>query len=99
MKELLTLAQANALFGVGLPLLGLVLGGAIFAGRKDRRLALLCGVPPLVAGSLWWVYNGITAALGLDTVLNLFVNAALFLAVGAALGWAWRRVSPARGGA
>ncbi|MGC4042906.1 MAG: hypothetical protein QM758_03810 [Armatimonas sp.] len=94
MKELLTLAQANAIFGIALPLLGLVLGGAVIALRKDRRLAAFAGGVPVLAGVLWWVYNAISAALGIDTVLNLLVNFALFIALGAAIGWAWKKTLP-----
>jgi len=94
MKELLTLAQANAIFGIALPLLGLVLGGAMLAVRKDRRLALFVGGVPVLAGLLWWGYNAISAALGVDTVLNLLVNFALFIVLGAAIGWAWKKTMP-----
>jgi apolipoprotein N-acyltransferase len=95
MKELLTLTQANAIFGIALPLLGLVLGGAVFAVRKDRRLAGFCGGAPVLAGLLWWVYNAISAALGIDTVLNLLVNFALFIALGVAVGWLWKKTENA----
>jgi hypothetical protein len=91
MKELLTLSQANGIFGIALPLLGLTLGGAVLTLRKDRRLALALGGSLVLAGLLWWVYNAVSSALGLDTVLNLFVNFALFIAVGAGAGWAWRK--------
>lgn len=94
MKELLTLAQANAIFGIALPLLGLLLGGAVLALRKDRRLALFAGGVPVLAGLFWWVYNAISAALGIDTVLNLLVNFALFIALGMAIGWAWKKTMP-----
>lgn len=94
MKELLTLAQANAIFGIALPVLGLVLGGAVLAVRKDRRLALFAGGVSVLAGLLWWVYNAISAALGIDTVLNLLVNFALFIALGAVIGWAWKKTMP-----
>jgi hypothetical protein len=95
MKELLTQAQANGIFGVALPLIGLALGGALLALKKERHVALFVGGPLALSGLLWWVYNVITNALGLDTVLNLVVNFALFLAVGTGLGLVWRRMSPA----
>ena len=36
--------------------------------------------------ALWTAYNAITDRLGLDTVKNLLVNLAVFVAVGAAAG-------------
>ena len=94
MKELISPAQANAIFGVALPALGVLLSGAALAIKKERRLALILGGPLVLAGLLWWVYSAITNALGLDTVLNLLVNFALFLAIGIGLGLAWRRFTP-----
>jgi hypothetical protein len=91
MKELLTQAQANGIFGVALPLIGLAVGGALLALKKERRVALFVGGALILAGLLWWVYNAITAALGLDTVLNLVVNFALFIAVGTGVGLVWRK--------
>lgn len=98
MKELISPAQADAAFGIALPALGILVLGATLAVKKDRRLAVLCGGPLLLAGLLWWVYSAITRALGLDTVLNLFVNFGLFLAIGIGLGLAWRKLSPPSGG-
>ena len=94
MKELISPAQADVALGIALPALGILVLGAILAVKKDRRLALLCGGPLLLAGLLWWVYSAITRALGLDTVLNLFVNFGLFLALGVGLGLAWRKITP-----
>ena len=94
MKELISPAQADAAFGIALPALGILVLGAAWARKKDRRRALLLGGPPLLAGLLWWVYSAITRALGLDTVLNLFVNFGLFLAIGVGLGLAWRKITP-----
>ncbi len=99
MKELFTQAQANGIFGVALPLIGLALGGALLARKKERFIALFVGGALVLCGLLWWVYSAITSALGLDTVLNLVVNFALFIVVGAGVGLAWRRMSPGPVGA
>jgi drug/metabolite transporter (DMT)-like permease len=94
MKELISPMQADALFGIAVPVLGIFILGAVRAVKKDRRLALLLGGPLVLAGLLWWVYSAITRALGLDTVLNLMVNFGLFLAIGVGSGLAWRTLTP-----
>lgn len=98
--EIITRPQADALMWAVLAL-GLVLGpvaGALArrGGNAPLPAALLWGGPPVLAGILWRVYNAITDRLGLDSVANLAINAALFIAVGAACGFAWTRLaSPA----
>ncbi|MFC1601775.1 hypothetical protein ACFL34_05445 [Candidatus Sumerlaeota bacterium] len=47
---------------------------------------LLAGLGPLVVG-LWFVYNALMDRFGLDSVLALGLNLAIFLAVGLLAGW------------
>lgn len=93
--ELVTLTQANAAIAV-LVMLGLIAApvAAFLARRKsgDPLLtALLVGGPPVLIGLLWLAYNALTDRLGLDRLVNLGVNLALFVAVGVlcGAGWAW----------
>ncbi len=93
MTEFITEAQANALFWAVL-LAGLIAGplAAVIARRRgeDALLAgLLVGGPPVLLFVMWRVYNAITERLGLDTVVNLLVNLALFVIVGGACGVTW----------
>jgi hypothetical protein len=86
MKELISLQQAQMLMLgilVAAPILGLIIGLI----TRRRRLWLILGVIIGVGNyALWTVYNAITNSLGLDTVKNLFVNLALFVAIGIASG-------------
>ena len=72
------------------PLVGLIFG--IVLGAHER-----CAWPRILAGALigglgtavyamWHVYGAVPDALGLDTVLNLCVQLALFAVFGAVLG-------------
>lgn len=94
MTELVTRAQADLLMNVVF-VLGLVTGAvaAWLAKRRGERRAvqeaLLWGGPLLLAGLLWRIYNVITDRLGLDSVANLAVNAALFVFIGAMCGCLW----------
>ncbi len=91
--ELITRSQADALLW-GVLVLGLVAGtvAGLIAKRKGQSpvlVGLLWGVPGVLGGILWRVYNAITDRLGLDSAVNLAVNAALFVIVGGDL---WRSV-------
>ena len=98
MRELITYQQANQLmlvvFGASI-VIGLIwgvaskrIGHGLFAGAA-------VGTGNLI---LWRVYNIITNNLGLDTVKNLLVNLALFIAVGVIAGLAWGKwVQPGAG--
>ena len=96
--ELISRAQADVFFGVVL-VLGLIGGPTAFwlARRRGNRspgfVGLAAGGPLVLVGVLWRIYNAITDRLGLDTVLNLAVNLALFVLIGLACGFAWRRVA------
>lgn len=93
MNELITQRQADVLFGVLLALGVIVAPVAALVARRRGANALLAalatGGPLVLVGALWRVYNTITDRLGLDTVKNLVVNAALFVLVGAVCGAGW----------
>jgi hypothetical protein len=79
--------------------LSVALGIAGKAPTTPRRAGLRRGAL-LAAGvvllfPMWLVYNWIEDALGLDSVAALCINLVLFLAVGAASGWAIRKFWPA----
>lgn len=94
MREIVTVEQVNRLFLVLIvigPAAGAAIGGAM--GRPRGRLArgaltgALTGLLlALLNLGLWKVYNAITDRLGLDSVRNLAVNLALFIALGAGAG-------------
>ena len=95
MKELIDEQQAHRLMlGVLVlaPIIGLVWGLVAKRLVKGLVLGLAIGVGNFV---LWTVYNAITDHLGLDTVKNLLVNLALFIAlgviIGLAVGWFTRK--------
>lgn len=95
MTEIITRPQADALLNAVLAL-GLVLAlvGALTARRRNARPvwgAMAWGGPLVLAWALWRSYNAITDRLGLDSVLNLVVNAVLFVFVGAVCGFIWAR--------
>ncbi len=95
MTEIITRPQADLLLNAVL-VLGLVLAvvGALTASRRKTSLvwgAIAWGGPLVLAWALWRLYNGITDRLGLDSVLNLVVNAVLFIIVGMVCGFVWAR--------
>ena len=92
MKELITRGQADLFLLVG-PLVVAIAGfghGAL--RRKPGSIAF--GVAAVLVAILWRVFNAIAGRLGIDTVANLAVNAALFGAVGLAGGIALARWVP-----
>ena len=91
MKELITRPQANVFF-IAILLIGIVTIFVAFTKTKSREKALLFGAPLVIVGVLWWIYNAITDKLGLNTVLNLFVNAILFIIVGLGCGIFYRKM-------
>lgn len=97
MNELITQRQADVLFGVVLALGVIAAPMAAFVARRRRQsapmAALAVGGPPVLVGLMWRVYNVVTDRLGLDTVKNLIVNAALFVLVGAICGVVWALVT------
>jgi hypothetical protein len=97
-KELITRGQADAVF-TALLILGVILAPLAWfiarrrGGMNPAAAALAWGGAPALVGVLWRVYNAIADGLGPDTVKNLAVNLALFVAVGAACGALWSRVT------
>jgi|YelNatPaOPRAMG01_1025707.scaffolds.fasta_scaffold25989_2 hypothetical protein len=100
MKELVTPQQIHTLFialAIGCPILGIIAGAWVGARRKTPRSYLLSGFLIGLVGPLnlllWEMYNGITNRLGLDTVRNLLVNLALFVALGLISGILYGKLS------
>ena len=102
MRELVTVEQAERairMVAVALPVAGAAVGAIVGAvrGRAARGLAtgLLCGLAGPAVWLLWRMYNRVVGSYGLDSVKGLLVNLALFacigLAVGAVIGFLWRR--------
>ena len=98
MTEIITRPQADLLLNFVL-VVGVLaaIAGALWARhRKESPLwgGLTWGGPLVLAFVSWRIYNAITDRLGLDSVLNLLVNAALFVVVGAVCGLVWARLAP-----
>ena len=94
--ELITLAQANAAVAA-LVVLGLLAApvAALLARRRGNDpllTSLMVGGPPVLIGLMWLVYNAVTDRLGLDRIVNLVANLALFVFVGALVGVFWTRL-------
>ncbi len=94
LKEIVTVEQIDRLFlllAVGGPILGGLIGG--LSGKKSGnaaksvKMGIIIGMAGPANLVLWKVYNAITGKLGLDTVKNLLVNLALFIAIGIIAGW------------
>jgi len=103
MEEIVTVAQADRLIllvAVALPAIGLIVGAVAGAIRHAFARGLLLGFAGGLIGpalwALWHMYNGIIGVYGLDSVRGLFVNLALFVAIGLVLGLVvglvWRRL-------
>jgi lipopolysaccharide export LptBFGC system permease protein LptF len=93
--ELVTRAavdRALGLLALLLPVLGLLAGGAV--ARAHRRpvsrgagRGLVGGLVGPLIWLLWRVTNAIQDRLGLDSVAALFVNFAIFIGAGLAVGF------------
>ena len=97
MREIIDMATAERLFrilAVVLPVAGAIIGALVGVRSGSVRRPLLLGVLAGLTGPivwiLWRVFNAITNHNGLDTVRNLFINLALFAAVGALIGFGVR---------
>jgi hypothetical protein len=83
-----------------------LLVGAVWGRRRGAvRSGLIRGAAIASLGpaalALWWVYNLFEDRYGLDSILALGINLAIFVVFGAlagvAIGWTWRRTAPASG--
>src|SRR3569623_1482752 len=80
-REIVDPVQVGHLLA-GLSVLGLLaavgLGLASRGGSLALRRGAILGAAAVLAYPLWWIYNGIEDHYGLDSVLALLLNAALF---------------------
>ena len=101
LREIVDIAAVERLFSLLAilgPIAGLIIGGAIGKRRGQIRSGALNGLIMGLLGTLnwllWRIYNTLTDANGLDSVKGLAVNLALFVVIGALLGFgysAWQR--------
>lgn len=108
LREIVEVGAIERLFvmlAVGGPVAGLLIGAAVGARQREAKRGLLTGLLIGLFGPLnwllWHLYNAITDANGLDTVRNLLINLALFVAAGLVLGaaarfWLFPRLFPLR---
>lgn len=79
----------------GLSVLGLLAAGGLGLAARGGSLALrrgaILGAAAVLAYPLWIIYNGIEDHYGLDSVLALLLNAALFVVIGIVGGLVARR--------
>ncbi len=97
-REIVDPAQVGTALGVlsaVAAVLTLVLGARARREPSARGQAVLCGAGVL-AFPMWLIYNGIEDRLGLDSVLALALNLALFAAVGTGFGLLYRRLAGPR---
>ena len=100
MKELIDPKSVERVFcflAVAGPLMGLIIGAVFGAHEKCAARRVIAGILIGSIGSIiygmWWLYNVITNAFGLDSVANLGLQLVLFAALGAILGVVVIRVS------
>ncbi|HEV2471232.1 MAG TPA: hypothetical protein VGS41_01110 [Chthonomonadales bacterium] len=93
MHEIVTLGQVSRfciVLAVVTPLCGGLLALWLALVKRQPRAAAMYGLILAGCGPLnllaWRVYGATTNRLGLDSLANLFVNLALFILAGAALG-------------
>lgn len=89
MSELVSRAQANAVFGVGLPVLAVFV--ALVLWKRQRSWARLLAVAGTLTGVLWWSFNAILDRTGPESVLGLAGGTGLFVVAGIVLGVLLRR--------
>lgn len=73
-----------------LPVLGMLIGAAVGIYRKNIQRYAMLGLAGGLIGPLnwlmWHVFNELTERNGLDTVRNVFINLAVFVFGGLAIG-------------
>ena len=96
LREIVDIAAVERLFlllAVLGPVMGFVVGAIV--GKRRQRLrpcalaGLLLGLLGTLNWLLWHAYNALTDANGMDSVKGLAINLALFVAVGALLGFGY----------
>lgn len=100
LHEIVDLNSVSRLFNIlafAGPIAGLVIGALLGLrkgnAKRGAAIGLLVGCIGLLNQLLWNTFRTITDRNGLDTVKNLFINLALFVAVGAVIGAAAGRMS------
>jgi F0F1-type ATP synthase assembly protein I len=97
MQELISPAQSEKLVLCGALLLAL--WGAVAGYRALGAKGLLAALPGLLVLPLWQLHKYLTrfdpqtGYFGLDKVKVLLGEVVLFVALGAALGWTWKKIS------
>ena len=93
MKELVSVELVERVFryvAIICPVAGLLLGGVIgWAFRRPgigTRLGIAVGCAGLLNYVLWKLSGAIAGKLGLDSVANLLIQAAMFVVFGLAVG-------------
>ena len=97
MQELISPAQSEKLVIIGALLLAL--WGAVAGFRALGARGLIGAVPGALVFPLWQLHKYVTrfdpatGYFGLDKVKVLLGEVVLFIALGAALGWTWSKIS------
>ena len=93
MKELVSVELVERVFrylAISGPIDGLAIGALVGWWLRAARIGLICGVIVACIGpanyGLWKLSGAITGKLGLDSVANLLIQAAMFVILGFAAG-------------
>lgn len=88
--EVGTVERWFVMLAIAGPVIGLLLGAAVGARKRDPKRGALLGLCIGLLGTLnyllWRLYNALTDANGLDTVKNVVINGVVFVVVGALVG-------------
>jgi hypothetical protein len=97
MKELISPAQSDVL--MNLLAFVLLVGGALWGMRVLGKRGAVVGLVGPLLWILWqghkWItrYDPQTGYFGLDKVWVLALEIVIFVTLGAALGWAWKKLT------